>query len=321
MNRPSVSGENSLLRKHDIVVESICSRKKDMVHYHDYVQLWYVFSGTLCHSVRDKEYLQTPGSCVIVLPFTEHAINTLDSDDTPVMLSLSFTGKFLTNRGFDFFPYLNESAHFKEFAIPEFSVLKDDCKEKADELAREMLSEFTRDKKTNLNNLSRLLCEFLSIICTEPADKKESSELIEHVNAVLRAVRYMADHLNQKILRDDLCALTAMSRTSFSQTFKAVTGTTTKQFLLGLRLRRAQYLLQYTDKSLNEIAEEIGLYDKSRLANLFFEHFGIPPIQFRYTTRPEALESDKQTQRRMSFYPKFLCDNNISDTNQNSEGN
>ena len=306
MKRPSISGNNSTLQKHNIVAESMCNRKKDRLHYHDYVQIWYVLTGVLQHSVGNTEYLQTAGSCVIVLPFTEHAINTLDSEDTPVALSVSFTDSFFTAKGFDFFSYLKEYAHFEGYSIPEYVLLHGSEKEAADRLARNMLSEFSPKSNPDFHKLSGFLRDFMRLLCRDPAQKKDLSLIIERTEPILRAVRYIATHSSEKIKREDLCALTAMSRTNFSKAFKEVTGTTTKDFLLGLRIRRAQYLLQYTDKSLNEIAADTGLYDKSRLTHIFREHFGISPVQFRYKTRPEAIESDKQTRRRMKFYPKSL---------------
>lgn len=306
MKRPSISSKDSLIEKHGIITESMCNRKKDLLHYHDYVQIWYVLTGVLQHSVGNSEYLQTAGSCVIVLPFTEHAINTLDSDDTPVALSLSFKDDFLTTRGFDFFSYLKKYAHFDGYSMPEYIVVKGDEKEVADRLARNLLFEFSPNSKPNFDKVCKILYEFMRIFCHEQVQKKDLSLIIERTEPILRAVKYIATHSGEKITRENLCAITAMSRTNFSKAFKEVTGTTTKEFLLALRMRRVQYLLQYTDKSLNEIAAATGLYDKSRLTHIFRENFGISPIQFRYETRPEAIESDKQTRRRMKFYPKSL---------------
>ena len=306
MKRPSISPEDSAIRKNKISIESMCNKKKDQLHYHDFVQLWYVLSGTLCHSVNGYTYLQTAGSCVIVLPFTEHAINTLDSEDTPVALSVSFTDDFFTERNVEFFSYSKEYAHFNGCIIPEFSILESHEKENTNKLARAILLELAPNNKPDFRKLSDLFCEFMKIFCHEPTPKKDSPLVIEQAKAILRAVRYIATHSNEKIKREDLCAITAMSRTNFSKAFKEVTGTTTKEFLLGLRIRKAQYLLQYTDKSLNEIAADTGLYDKSRLTHIFREHLGISPVQFRYETRPEAIKSDKQTRRRMKYYPKSL---------------
>jgi len=306
LKRPSISGEKSPLQKHGIAIESMCNRKKDRLHYHDYVQIWYVLTGVLAHTVENTEYLQTAGSCVIVLPFTEHAINTLYSEDTPVALTISLSDDFFTSKGYDFFSHLKKYAHFEGYSIPEHVLLHGSEKETADRLARNMLLEFSPKSNPDFHKLSGLLCEFMRLICRDPAQKKDLSLIIERTEPILRAVRYIATHSNEKIKREDLCTITAMSRTNFSKAFKEVTGTTTKEFLLGLRIRKAQYLLQYTDKSLNEIAADTGLYDKSRLTHIFREHLGISPVQFRYETRPEAIESDKQTRRRMKYYPKSL---------------
>lgn len=306
MNRPSISGDNSLIKRCGILIKSMCNRKKDRLHYHDYVQIWYVLAGVLAHTVGNTEYLQTAGSCVIVLPFTEHAINTLDSEDTPVALSISFTDDFFTSRGYEFFSYLKEYAHFEGYSIPEHVLLHGNEKKTADRLARNMLLEVAPKSNPDFHKLSGFLRDFMRLLCRDPVQKKDLSPIIERTEPILRAVRYLATHSGEKIMREDLCAITAMSRTNFSKAFKEVTGSTTKEFLLGLRMRRVQYLLQYTDKSLNEIAADTGLYDKSRLTHIFRQNFGTSPVQFRHETRPEAIESDKVTRRSMKYYPKSL---------------
>ena len=305
MRRPSISKKNSLIRKCDIVIESICVRKKDLPHYHDYVQLWYVFSGILRHTVDGKEYLQTPGTCVIVRPFTDHAIDTLDSDDTPVTLSLSFTDDFLTRRGYDFFSFGGGGMRFENRLLAEFTALDGEEKERADELGRNMLSEFAPGKKPDFGRICAFLHDFLTSFCTDSEIVRDTTLGVEQIRAVLRAVAYMSDNFEKQITREKLCSVTAMSRTNLSRIFKAITGSTMKNLIISLRLRRAQYLLQFTDRSLNEIATETGLYDKSRLTNLFRVSFGISPIRFREETRPDALRSDKLSRRRISFYPKI----------------
>ena len=308
MKRPSLSSENSILRANAPVIESMCNKKKDEIHFHNYVQIWYILAGTLSHSVGDSEYLQTPGSCIIVLPYTEHAINTLDAEDTPVALSISVTDEFFRKNGSDAFMRSGKFAHFDGYSIPEFFILEDSEKEIADKLARDMLSEISSNSRPDYVKLYRYLYKFIKLFCLSPAEKKDLTLAKEHALAIDRAVCYIADHAYKKVMRKDLCSVAAMSRTVFSRVFKEITGTTTKEMLLGIKFRRAQYLLQYTDNTLNEIAYEVGLYDKSRLAHLFTKALGMSPIQFRHETRPYALESDKQSRRRMKFYPKLTPD-------------
>lgn len=314
MRRPSVTLPHSLLRKFHIIAETLCTRKKDRLHCHDYVQLWYVFSGTVRHTLGNREYIQNPGSCVIALPYTDHAIDTLESEDTPVVLSVSFTDRFLTDRGVQFFPYFNKNARFEGLSIPLFCELEGERRKTADMHARQLLSEFSPNSEPSFDAACRHLTDFLRILCSEAADNEDIELIAERANAITAAVRYMADHLGEKIMRDDLCAVAAMSRTSFSESFKAVTGMTAKEFLLGLRIREAQQLLLFSDKSLNEIAKEVGLYDKARLTHVFYDHFGMAPMKYKELTLPYVLEQDKATRRRVSFYPKFPDSDKTTDS-------
>lgn len=66
-----------------------------------------------------------------------------------------------------------------------------------------------------------------------------------------------------------------------SRKLKKKTGLTTQQYILQYRLDRAAGLLLQTDKTISEIALEIGLKDLAHFSRAFKEQYGQSPLVFR----------------------------------------
>ncbi|MBQ2743572.1 MAG: helix-turn-helix domain-containing protein [Oscillospiraceae bacterium] len=301
IHEPTVITSTSPLFYLPLTAETLCTRKQNELHWHDYVQMWYVFSGTMKHTLGGKTYFQTPGSCVVVLPYVEHSIDTLESEDTPVVLSISFTDRYLIDLGYRFFSYSNKHARFEEKSIPSFHKFENENKEIADSHLRNILSEFSRKSEMDFGKIATYLTDFFRLLCQESADDNNMICITERANSITTSIRYMADHLGEKITLDDLASVAMMSRRMFTDNFKAVTGTTSAKFLLALRITKAQYLLLFTQKSLSEIASDIGLYDKARLVNAFSSLIGMPPIKFREKYTRRETERDKELQKRWAW--------------------
>ncbi|MEE1198283.1 MAG: helix-turn-helix transcriptional regulator [Acutalibacteraceae bacterium] len=53
------------------------------------------------------------------------------------------------------------------------------------------------------------------------------------------------------------------------------------QFILKIRIERAKELLDFTDKSIADIAESSGFQDQNYFARIFKKQVGLSPTQYR----------------------------------------
>ncbi|MFD3656812.1 helix-turn-helix domain-containing protein [Streptomyces sp. NPDC058620] len=79
----------------------------------------------------------------------------------------------------------------------------------------------------------------------------------------------------------ELARRSLMSRRSFARRFAASTGTTPHAWLLGLRLSRAEELLETTDLPVEEIARLVGFGSAAVLRAQFVRRRGVPPRSYR----------------------------------------
>ena len=78
-----------------------------------------------------------------------------------------------------------------------------------------------------------------------------------------------------------------MSKSHFARIFKRTVGQSPVQFMLGIRIDRAKELLDFTDKSIAEVAEASGFSDQNYFARTFKKVTGMTPTQYRNIGRTE----------------------------------
>lgn len=76
-----------------------------------------------------------------------------------------------------------------------------------------------------------------------------------------------------------------LSRQALSDHFKKVFNETPSQYLVRVRIAKAKELLKHTDRSLEEIAGEVGYADAFALSKAFKRHEGLSPTQYRSAVR------------------------------------
>lgn len=79
---------------------------------------------------------------------------------------------------------------------------------------------------------------------------------------------------------DSLCDLLHMSRTSFYNKLKSLTGQAPVDYVRLIRLNRAQALLKEHRYTITEVADMIGFSDAKYFREVFKKHFGVSPSQY-----------------------------------------
>ncbi|MFB7369721.1 GlxA family transcriptional regulator [Streptomyces sp. NPDC056222] len=124
---------------------------------------------------------------------------------------------------------------------------------------------------------------------TAPVPEDCEDERLSGVLAWARA------HLHEPLPVAELARRALMSRRSFARRFAAATGTTPHAWVLGLRLGRAEELLETTDLPVEEIARLVGYGSAAVLREQFVRRRGVPPRTYRRTfTRTDAAGAEAQ---------------------------
>jgi transcriptional regulator GlxA family with amidase domain len=99
---------------------------------------------------------------------------------------------------------------------------------------------------------------------------------------------WVEEHLGDPLSVNELAARAAMSPRTFARQFRATTGTTPHQWLLGQRVVLAQRLLETTELSIDVIAERCGLGTATNMRQHFQRIVRTPPNAYRRTFQQRA---------------------------------
>ena len=99
--------------------------------------------------------------------------------------------------------------------------------------------------------------------------------------AVQKCCDYIEMNLTEKVRASDLAALAGYSEYYITRKFKEETGYFINDYVKFAKIERAKVLLQNTDLSVLEIAEQLGFTTRSYFGRSFREVAGMSPTQFR----------------------------------------
>jgi signal transduction histidine kinase/CheY-like chemotaxis protein len=96
-----------------------------------------------------------------------------------------------------------------------------------------------------------------------------------------KLLQYVEDHIGEDDLNIKFIADTfAMSRSTFFRKIKAITGTTGKEFIDSVRLKRAARMLVETDLNISEIAYDIGHSNPQYFSKWFKAFYKMSPTDY-----------------------------------------
>lgn len=148
-----------------------------------------------------------------------------------------------------------------------------------------MLGELAQSVRDGNSNLSLdevgvlLAARFLKLVSGQKSrrSKVHARDRKRAVDAAL----WLNDHCHEPISLDDVSALSGLSTYHFLRLFAEVVGATPHQYLVRARLGRAARLLAQQDRSITDVAADVGFGDLSNFVRTFHRAAGVSPRGYR----------------------------------------
>ncbi|WP_346238409.1 AraC family transcriptional regulator [Niabella insulamsoli] len=229
--------------------------------------LFYCVDGYGWYEIDGEKHEVGPNEFFILPQNIEHAYASADHDPWSIYW-IHFGGNSL--------PDLNNLHTVKEHFKPKH--VKDNG---------ELVALFTKMYKTlelgySLDNLffaNLCLSQFLSVFIYNsrhyPASQTTKNDCVD--NAIL----YMQEHITDMLTLRDISNYSNYSISRFSNLFKQKTGYAPMDYFMQMKIQQACQQLDFTDKSIKEIALTLGFDDPYYFSKRFKQVTGMPPVKYR----------------------------------------
>lgn len=122
--------------------------------------------------------------------------------------------------------------------------------------------------------------KFLVKYLPETVDISTEEKALDILQYIQRNIYYP-----EKLKADQLSSHFGISNSYLGRYFKRHTNETMQGYISKYKIKLIQHRLKFSDKRLNEIADEFGFVDVSHLNKFFINHMSVNPAAYRTTVR------------------------------------
>ena len=248
------------------------------VHRHDFVELCFVASGSGLHVRGDERTIVSRGD-VYVIPrgsFHEYRECSPDFD----VINILYIPELVPMPQLDITRLPGWEAFYlcKGDASPRFKLAEEDFAGVL-ALVRELEEENRTRYPGHLFNMLGIFMHLLGKLVR--LYSRNAGKSASYSPGTADAIAYLNRNFAAKVSIEKLCSVACMSKAALMRNFFRSTGTTPRQYQLGLRIAEAAVLLRSGTDTLEEIAIQTGFSDTNYFGRQFKRITGLSPAAYR----------------------------------------
>ncbi|RKP53036.1 AraC family transcriptional regulator [Cohnella endophytica] len=243
---------------------------------HDYYLIHTVLSGSGKFSIRDRSYSCRAGDSFLIFPgelFFYQADELQPWSYVWVAFAGRGSGELMETIGAS-----PDEAVIRGTAIPRIRSYYNQL--------RECFPSGTHPELSNLeaNGWLRLLLQQLGLAKRQPAAIDPPTDSAGDY-AIKQAIQYLSLQYAQTISIAQMSSMLGYHRTHLCKLFKQSTGISPMQYLMKIRMTRAEQLLLTTSMTIEQISSSVGFGDALYFSRKFRKWRGQAPSEYRHTAR------------------------------------
>ncbi|MGB1890779.1 MAG: helix-turn-helix domain-containing protein [Candidatus Latescibacterota bacterium] len=268
--------------------QSIATRRETnhnqrALHKHDFIELVIVLAGHGVHLIEQTRHPIGPGDTFVIPPNIRHGyadtqklslINILMRSQHLQVLErecVSMPGFYAL---FKLEPRVRAMDQFNgQLRLPQRALVE--------------IEDWIESLEAATRETTPLACSrargFLQLIVGNLCMQYETLGSLDSTKLLLIAncIRYMDSNLGASLHLSDLARAAGMSERSLSRNFHAIVGQSPIEYLLNMRLQRAEELLLAGPAPIAQIGYEVGFADANYFTRQFRKLHGLSPREFR----------------------------------------
>lgn len=242
----------------------------------DYYEVGYIVSGNRKIITPTKTYEVSAGMVGITHPYNYHKSFVVAGEEYEYIL-IRFAPEYVEplcqTVGRTFVEKLNDQTIFHYSSKSQKKVLN---------MFLEMIEEYEKELPYREFILQGMLFRLLFTIYEE---KLSGTSITVNrttlTQPIMQALAYIETNFKSNPSLEDMAKLVGFSTAYFSRLFTKQLGMSYTEYLDKIKIKYVQILLTQTDKTIMEIAEEVGYCHGNYLNVQFKKHVGITPGQYR----------------------------------------
>lgn len=252
------------------------------LHKHEYYQIYYLKSGKLIHHLENGSAELKARDVFIIPPNLPHYIETASAE--VCFYSISFMPEYISEiiRGNIFVAdFIHAITDLSSGGLEPRLTLHPEDITLSDVLVLKIMQEFSSDLTGKDALIKASLSLLLSVFARAYLEfKYENLKFVSEREAILHCLGYIKNHLSENITLQEMAKRTAMSKSSFCENFRKVSGETFSAYLNRERVEAAAALIK-SGKLVFEAAMALGYKDQSTFYRQFKKHFGVSPSEYK----------------------------------------
>lgn len=266
-------------------------------HSHEYMQIWYVVSGSCTHIVEGAEYPLRAKNIFVIPPFVEHGLK--DERDNFTIICCEFPAELITGdnlfdpagRGLLRYTCIESFAAVLSRTRPchtpgELSRVM------LEQLLDEMLAEYDRRAEYYEIILKADVLKLLTLLTRDYSEAMaDGGAIVRSYSAYIdKAVAFIEENFRDKLHIEDAAKAASMSVSYFSYFFRERTGRSFREYVSQRRIEAAKVILLQGGTAA-EAAAGAGFPDTAYFNRVFKKTQGVTPSAFRRIngTKPETI--------------------------------
>jgi len=247
--------------------------KTDECAAYDY-RLIYLISGDLSATVGGEKYAHLgPGNLLFIPAGVPYKLKSKYVRMAVIAFDLT------ADRNFECPPPAPTAEFVRELCPPKEPPFNkvlhlSDMEAERDTFIR-MCNIFTSAEGVYLSQISAMLKLVMLKVCEAVEENALPTRMVEELD------NYIRENCKEEISNTELGAIFGYHPFYISKMLKERKGITLHQYIINYRLKAAKRMLELTEKSAAEIAEECGFTDASYFAKSFKSAFGETPKEYR----------------------------------------
>ncbi len=242
-------------------------------HYHDEIEILYVYKGALLVSVNGSEIAIEAGSVMLLSPRIPHATRFAEGGGSYKMLQFRLENYLGDN--------INVGKYFNRFiqsASVPYTVFESQA---LCSVMNNIFLEYEEKKTEYILVIKGLVYNVVALLIREGILPNSNITYTEPILKLLPSIAYIEEHYSEKITLNEIAAVQRLAPSYFCRLFKKASGTGFVDYLNFVRICKSERMLSHSEKSILEISYELGFSSVSYFNRLFKKYKNCTPSEYR----------------------------------------